>query len=43
MELVDIQDLGSCGEIRVGSSPTARTRKKGQKSYTAKKVSDCKP
>lgn len=25
MELVDVQDLGSCGAIRVGSSPTART------------------
>lgn len=27
-ELVDVQDLGSCGAIRVGSSPTARTKKK---------------
>ena len=26
MELADIQDLGSCGAIRVGSSPTARTK-----------------
>ena len=25
-ELVDVQDLGSCGAVRVGSSPTARTK-----------------
>ncbi len=25
MKLVDMQDLGSCEAIRVGSSPTART------------------
>ena len=25
-DLVDVQDLGSCGEVRVGSSPTARTK-----------------
>lgn len=25
-ELVDVQDLGSCGAIRVGSSPTTRTK-----------------
>lgn len=25
-ELADAQDLGSCGEIRVGSTPTTRTR-----------------
>ena len=24
-ELVDVQDLGSCGAIRVGSTPTTRT------------------
>ena len=24
-ELADAQDLGSCGEIRVGSTPTIRT------------------
>lgn len=24
-ELADVQDLGSCGEIRVGSTPTTRT------------------
>jgi hypothetical protein len=27
VELVDTQDLGSCGETRGGSSPSARTRK----------------
>ena len=27
-ELVDVQDLGSCGAIRVGSTPTARTKQK---------------
>ena len=27
-ELADAQDLGSCGEIRVGSTPTIRTIKK---------------
>ena len=27
-ELVDVQDLGSCGAIRVGSTPTTRTRRK---------------
>ena len=26
MKLVDMQDLGSCEAIRVGSSPTARTK-----------------
>jgi hypothetical protein len=26
VELVDTQDLGSCGESRGGSSPSARTR-----------------
>ena len=25
-ELADAQDLGSCGAIRVGSTPTTRTR-----------------
>ena len=25
MELVDVQDLGSCAARRVGSSPTTRT------------------
>ena len=25
-ELVDVQDLGSCGAIRVGSTPTTRTK-----------------
>ena len=24
-ELADVQDLGSCGAIRVGSTPTTRT------------------
>ncbi len=28
-ELADAQDLGSCGAIRVGSTPTTRTSKKG--------------
>ena len=28
MELVDMPDLGSCAERRVGSSPTTRTMKK---------------
>ena len=28
MELVDMQDLGSCAERRVGSSPFIRTRQK---------------
>ncbi len=27
-ELADAQDLGSCGAIRVGSTPTARTKRK---------------
>ena len=27
-ELVDVQDLGSCGAIRVGSTPTTRTKRK---------------
>lgn len=27
-ELADVQDLGSCGVIRVGSSPTIRTKYK---------------
>ncbi len=25
-ELADVQDLGSCGVIRVGSTPTTRTK-----------------
>ena len=29
MELVDMPDLGSCAERRVGSSPTTRTTEKG--------------
>ena len=28
-ELADAQDLGSCEAIRVGSTPTTRTKKKG--------------
>ena len=28
-ELVDVQDLGSCAERRVGSNPTTRTKKDG--------------
>ena len=28
-ELADVQDLGSCGEIRVGSTPTTRTKVRG--------------
>ena len=27
-ELADVQDLGSCAERRVGSTPTTRTRKR---------------
>lgn len=32
-ELADVQDLGSCGEIRVGSTPTTRTIKVPHKGY----------
>ena len=34
-ELADVQDLGSCGEIRVGSTPTTRTRKAERQSLSA--------
>ena len=28
-ELADVQDLGSCAERRVGSTPTTRTKQEG--------------
>lgn len=40
MELVDVQDLGSCGAIRVGSSPTARTIKAKRYRCHWRKASD---
>ena len=36
-ELADAQDLGSCGAIRVGSSPTARTIKETSFVYQDKR------
>ena len=39
MELADMQDLGSCAERRVGSSPFIRTRRLGQNRYRAEKAS----